>query len=200
MNKIFFRILSISIFFMFTLISCTSNNLELSNDEYDTEEGYPFEIQDGDPSIGYPLVNQLEDPSIGYPEPVITKINPEEIKLFPTPPDPDPGLASLSAVLYTPYLSQIIPDTSFYLMPAIGENNEVPPIISGPDVNQGDVHGFTNDQGFLVLNNISPDLYYLVVWSPYTWTLAENKDGIPLLIEIISDSKNDLRSIDVPWP
>lgn len=200
MKKSFFRNLLFSIFLVFSLISCTSNNLELSNDDYDLEDGYPVQTQEGDPTFGYPIDNQVEDPSIGYPEPVIAKINTEDIKLFPKPPDPDPGLASLSAVLYTPYLSQIIPDTAFYLMPAIGENNEVPPIISGPDESQGDVHGFTNDQGFLVLNNILPDLYYLVVWSPYTWTLAENEDGNPLLIEITSDSKNDLRIIEVPWP
>lgn len=200
MKKYFIRNLLISIFFVFTLISCSSNNLDSSNDENDFEDSYPIQIQENDPTIGYPVDYQVEDPSIGYPEPEILKINTEDIKIFPKPPDPDPGLASLSAVLYTPYLSQIIPYTAFYLMPAIGELNEVPPIISGPDESQGDIHGFTNDQGFLVLNNIIPDSYYLVVWSPYTWTLAENKDGIPLLIEITSDSKNDLRIIEVPWP
>jgi len=151
---------------------------------------------------GYPINNSFIEKENGYPEPLssLQTIKPDDINSFPTAPDPSPGLGSLSAILYTPIQSRVIKNTAFYLMPAIGENNTVPPIISGPDEKQGDVHGFTTNEGFLIMNNINPGQYYLVVWSPYNWTLAENEEGIPLLIEIISGSKNNMEIINVPWP
>jgi len=151
--------------------------------------------------FGYPIITGENDPSIGYPVQEITqsKINPLEIKNFPQVPDPEPGLGSMSGILYSPVLSQIIPNNAFYLMPAIGENNSVPPIIAGPDPEQGDIHGFSDEKGWIILNNIKPDLYFLVVWSPYDWLLAEDEDQKPLLIEIFEDSKNPLNIISIPW-
>ena len=151
--------------------------------------------------FGYPIFTGENDPSIGYPAQEITqsKTNPLEIKNFPQVPDPEPGLGSMSGILYSPVLSQIIPNNAFYLMPAIGENNSVPPIIAGPDPEQGDIHGFSDEKGWIILNNIKPDLYFLVVWSPYDWLLAEDEDQKPLLIEIFEDSKNPLNIISIPW-
>jgi len=185
------KILRFSIFYLFVLLfltACKSSETTKITETL-TDEGYPNN-------------NPYIEENNGYPDPVSTlqTINPNDIVSFPTTPDPNPGLGSLSAVLYTPIQSQVIKDTAFYLMPAIGENNIVPPIISGPDEKQGDVHGFTSNDGFLIINNINPDQYYLVVWSPYDWTLAENEEGKPLLIEILSDTKNELKVVEVPWP
>ncbi len=151
---------------------------------------------------GYPINGLYVEENNGYPEPESTLLilNPDDIVSFPPAPDPNPGLGSLSAVLYTPVQFQVIKDTAFYLMPAIGDNNAVPPIIAGPDKKQGDIHGFTTNEGFLILNNIVPDQYYLVVWSPYEWTLAENEEGNPLLINIEENSKHELKVIKVQWP
>ena len=88
----------------------------------------------------------------------------------------------------------------FTLMPAIGENDSVPPIMAGPNRNQGDISGFSDHDGFVILNNIEPGKYYLVVWSPYSWLIAEsnldNED--PLLIELTKGNATNQGIIYLP--
>jgi hypothetical protein len=49
---------------------------------------------------GYPVNHPYVEENNGYPEPELTMqiLNPEDIGTFPTAPDPNPGLGSLSAV------------------------------------------------------------------------------------------------------
>jgi len=179
------------IYFLFPLILLSSCNHDDSTKTPDTN------ISDI-----YPIIQPQITEDQGYPEPNFNSeiIELKDITSFPDVPEPNSGLGSLSAVLYSPINSQLIQNTAYYLMPAIGDNNRVPPIISGPDEKQGDIHGFTTNDGFLVINNIEPDFYYLVVWSPYDWILAEKDEGTPLLLEIKPNSKNEIKIIFVPWP
>lgn len=168
--------------------SCNSNQITNTSEEFNVG--------------GYPILNSYIEVEPGYPgqESETSSIGPIDSQFIPPAPEPSNGLGSLSALLYSPIQVQVIANTAYYLMPAIGTENSVPPIITGPNEKQGDIHDFTNENGFLSVNNIPPGNYYLVIWSPYSWILAEDNKGNPLLIEIDANSKNELEVINAPWP
>lgn len=119
-------------------------------------------------------------------------------------PAPAEGMASLSGVLYSPKVNRIIPGTNFYLTPAIEENGQsyIPTMFVGPKEDSGDVAGFTNEKGQLMLDNIPPGNYYLAVWSVYDWLLAfgDAADELPLLITLEEGDQRDLGLLYVDWP
>jgi hypothetical protein len=118
-------------------------------------------------------------------------------------PEPEAGKASISGTLYSPTQKMVIPGTQFYLTPGWGEDRrEVPPIFVGPQVDKGDINLSSDSQGNFSVNNIPPDNYYLVVWAPLTWDVAQisETDTQPLLLEIKSDQKYPYGIVYVSWP
>lgn len=119
-------------------------------------------------------------------------------------PAPTAGNASLSAVLYSPGVNRVIPGTNFYLTPAIEQDGQllIPTLYSGPNPESGDVAGFTNDYGQLLLDNVPPGNYYLAVWTVYNWPLAfDSADAqLPLLIQVTAGETKNLGLLYVEWP
>jgi len=120
-------------------------------------------------------------------------------------PAPQEGMASLSGVLYAPAVTRIIPGTQFYLTPAIEDNGQllIPTLFAGPREENGDVAGFSNEKGQLLLDNVPPGNYYLVVWAIYNWPLAfaSATDELPMLITVKAGEQRDLGLLYVPeWP
>jgi len=119
-------------------------------------------------------------------------------------PAPTAGNASLSAVLYSPGVNRVIPGTNFYLTPAIEQDGQllIPTLYSGPNPESGDVAGFTNDYGQLLLDNVPPGNYYLAVWTVYNWPLAFGAPDaqLPLLIQVAAGETKNLGLLYVEWP
>ena len=118
-------------------------------------------------------------------------------------PQPEPGKASISGTLYSPTQKMVIPDTQFYLTLGWGEDQrEVPPVFIGPQVDKGDINLISDSQGNYSANNIPPGNYYLVVWAPMTWDIAQisESDTQPYLLEIRSDQKYPLGIVYISWP
>jgi len=91
----------------------------------------------------------------------------------------------------------------FYLTQAVGNSNsEIPTWLIGPEVEKGDIRGWTDTQGQFALNNIPPGKYYLIVWAPYDWIPAvkSDNDPSPLLIELSASQRQILGIVYVPWP
>jgi len=117
------------------------------------------------------------------------------------PPEPGPGKAAISGVLYTFTGKGPIPGTLFYLTPA-GDQSTPPPALMGIREENKDVSGQSDNQGRIVLNNIPPGRYYLAVWAPYNWILAveSDADSTPRLIVLEPNQRVNLGVIYLSWP
>ncbi len=142
-----------------------------------------------------------------YPAPGQPKVSTYAIGELPVAPsgapDPEPGKASISGILFSYTIRQTIPETAFYLTPAVGaDHRDMPPILIGPRTEKGDVSGRSIDDGQIVMNSIPPGNYYLVVWAPYNWVVAQvsDMDISPLLLELAADQTFQLGVIFLSWP
>jgi hypothetical protein len=181
------------------LISCSRNIYSITN--AGTKEIPSAENN----NTTYPVLPSSGS-TISYPSPN-KGITPLTVGDLPPTPDntiiPVSGKASLSGVLFSYTLSQVVPDTRFYLTPAVGKDkNEVPSILLGPNPNDGDYSGFSDQKGDIEINNIEPGNYYLIIWSPITWAIAEMSDQNqkPLLIILEPNQRRKLGVIYVSWP
>jgi hypothetical protein len=97
----------------------------------------------------------------------------------------------------------MIPKTQFYLAKVVeGAGTGPPPIITGPNPERGDITGFTDECGFLTLVNVQPGKYFLIVWAPYNWSIAQvsEDDPTPLLLELSPNERKSLPRIYLSWP
>lgn len=117
-------------------------------------------------------------------------------------PQPEPGLAAISGTLYSFTISQLIPETLFYLTPADTFEEETPPFLIGPQPEKGDITGTSDINGQFQLNNIPAGNYMLVVWAPYNWSIAQNSefDTSPRTITLTENQQLSLGLIVLSWP
>ena len=182
-NRAFYGIL---ILVMIALSSCTEQKIaEPSLNVQDS--GYM-------PPMSSAQVNIPEEESR-----IIKELHKNPLK----PPESLKGNASISGVLFSYTTGITIGGTAFYLSPATGSEEEnVPKTFVGPLKENGDIEGRTEDNGNVFLSDIPPGNYYLVVWAPYNWNIAETaeKNLTPLLIKLEQDEKLELGVIYVSWP
>lgn len=118
--------------------------------------------------------------------------------------EPTEGFGTLSGLLYSFGTDKVVPGTQVYLTLADEvEGKPVPPsVYFGPQPEQGDIYGFSNDAGQVHLEKIPPGNYYLAVWTVYDWLLAfpEAEESIPLLITIEEGDQLELGMLYVNWP
>lgn len=124
-----------------------------------------------------------------------------------TPPDtapvPETGKASVSGMLYTYTGKGPIPGTIFYLTPAVGDSGtELPIAFYGPHAENGDFGGTTDANGCFEINGITPGNYYIAIWAPYNWLIAEESEAnpVPRLITLSADESLPLGYLYVAWP
>jgi len=155
------------------------------------QSGYPAPTSAGD-GLSYPAPGQGDEAPANTPE------IPADV------PDPKPGMASISGVIYSSTVDRIVPATMFYLTRAVGENQRsLPPAFFGPLEEQGDIVGRTDDKGQFALDNVPPGNYFLVVEAPpYSWALGlvSEQDTTPRLIELQANQKHALEVVYVSWP
>jgi len=118
-------------------------------------------------------------------------------------PTPHAGKVSLTGVLYSLSGHAPIPETIFYLTPALGEAKQDPPsVFVGPREEQGDIQGMSDTQGGVFLDNVPPGNYYLAVWAPYNWILAVESatNPTPRLIVLQPNQRENLETVYLAWP
>jgi hypothetical protein len=119
-------------------------------------------------------------------------------------PLPSQNKAALSGRFYSYTSEQEIPQTLFYLTPAVGPDKmQMPALLTGPEVSAGDIQGQTDQLGQFTLNDIPPGNYYLIVWAPpYSWSEAQMGpvDPSPRLISLSPNQSLPLGIVYVSWP
>ena len=155
------------------------------------DNGYPPPINQTDIDDSYPITTE---PNI--------QVALDDISDFPEAGLPSPGQTSFSGILYSYSLNQLVPNTPFYLSPAVGEENSFPPIMAGPNPEQGDINGFTDDKAAIILNDIEPGNYYLIVWAPNNWGFAviDTENEKPLMFELTEGTAHNFGVILIQWP
>jgi hypothetical protein len=78
----------------------------------------------------------------------------------------------------------------------------MPTLLIGPEEQNGDIHGTTDLLGQINLDDVPPGNYYLIVWAPYNWSIAENtpSEQRPRLIELNQGDREALGVLYVSWP
>jgi hypothetical protein len=108
-----------------------------------------------------------------------------------TAPQPEPGTASVSGVLFSSTVSRVLTELLVYLTPGWGDDKRtVPGIVMGPRAEAGDIFGRTDGQGQFALNNIPPGNYYLVAHSGAS-TEFGSKDFLPSQPQLIELKAGD---------
>lgn len=155
------------------------------------DSGYPPPISQTNIDDSYPITTESN-----------IQVPLDEIADLPEAKDPSAGKTSFSGVLYSYSMNQLIPNTPFYLSPAIGEENTFPPIIAGPNPEQGDINDFTDNNAAIILNDIEPGNYYLIVWAPNNWGFAviDTENEQPLMLELTEGTAHNFDVILVQWP
>lgn len=152
--------------------------------------GYPAPLQE---ATGYPSGKVF---ATMLPEGVL----PEAPK---NAPETTSDTASISGVLYSYTNRQVIPQTEYFLLPAVGpEKRDVPPVIVSPESKRGDIIATSGDVGEINLNGVPPGNYYLVIWAPMNWSVVQNsdKDIAPRLIELKAGDRVPLGVLYASWP
>jgi hypothetical protein len=139
-----------------------------------------------------------EQTSITQPSPSTLSINASaEVPLS------EPGKASISGTLYSYTIERILPETVFYLTPAVGEDKRsMPAILVGPIEEKGDIRGVTDINGQFALNDIPPGNYFLITWAPYNWAPAviSETEQRARLIELEAGQREALGILYLSWP
>ena len=117
----------------------------------------------------------------------------------PDAPASSANMASISGVLYSTGMADVIRKTAFYLIPA--RDGGFPPILN-PSAQAENILGISDENGQFAVKDIPPGKYYLVVWAPYDWVPAQisGQDPTSLLLQLQPDQRLPLGVVAVPWP
>jgi hypothetical protein len=97
----------------------------------------------------------------------------------------------------------VLPGTQAYLTPGWDDDQRsLPAAFVGPQPEKGDILFFSDNVGNFSIKNIPPGNYYLVVWAPLNWVVAQisETEAIPLLLEIKPDQRVNLGIVYLAWP
>jgi hypothetical protein len=117
--------------------------------------------------------------------------------------EPEEGMASISGLLYSFAERQVLSGMEYFLLQSQAQSgSEKLPSIVSPDPTRGDIIGKSDNNGNINLNNIPPGKYYLVVWSPMNWSLAQvsEEDTTPLVLDLKDGSRIPLGIIYISLP
>lgn len=170
-----------------------------------TGTGYPATGQDASNNYGYPVPEQTAPTDVDYPAP--SSLPTLGVGELPKPPAetliPEQGKAALTGVLYSYTINAVIPGTQIYLTPAIGDNSDqVPLALVGPQDSRGDIVAATDENGYILMNNLTPGNYFMIVWAPLNYSIVETAEMMqkPLLIELKADETLELGVTYLSWP
>ncbi len=171
------------------LSACTPNTTP-SATGIDIRTAYP----------GLPQAGTIPTPGYAVPYYLTAKLS--DLQPPTDAPQPEPGMGSISALLYVPREELILAQSMFYLCRAEGENNDQMPSIQvvGGIESRGDIVGWTDERGVLTVNNIPPGNYFLLSSPPnnVTEAVVSIEDNTPLLITIVADQALPLGIVIIP--
>lgn len=165
------------------------------------ETEYPALSQPSQEELAYPMPQQQEVDE-GYPVEGFPSVDANSLRPGDAP-EPQPGHASISGILYSTSLERTIPGTMFYLTEGLGEDKtEMPPAFVGPIEGSRDFVAYTDSGGQFSIDNIPPGNYFLVVQAPMNWAVAQisRAEFKPLLLELEAGEKLSLGVVYVSWP
>lgn len=198
----------ICLFFLVFLISACNNSAtsgipkQPSTQPYLVNTLYPGLMQ-VNPMEGYPVPDEsyLRTPTIDFNSLFFPQGQ------LPSAPsiaqEPVSGMSSISGTIFSFTTRIVLPDTMFYLTPAIGPNDtDLPTVLFGPQEDSGDIVGRTDNKGQFFLNNVPTGNYFLIVEAPMNWAvgLEEDKDSEPRIISVKEGNKYPLGVFFVSWP
>lgn len=159
----------------------------------DTNSAYPIgNAEQTNPSSAYPSGSGYRSPALPADENIVPPAD---------APQPEPGKASVSGVIYSNSSSTALPGFQFYFTPAQGENNdEVPPVLTGAFSEKGDILVNTGSKGEFQVNNIPPGNYYIILLAPGDYLVAVNSktDEKPRMVTLNADEAKPLGLIVFP--
>jgi hypothetical protein len=182
------KILIITMCVISLLCGCSKGEIESTNT---IPEGTGYPAPGGE---GYPApLGRLEHKATVYPEGIFP----------PTPffaPNVEKSAGAIFGVLFSINYRMTIPDTELFLR--IVNDNDPLAFITGPDKSRGDIVGISDNQANFVIGNIPPERYWIIVWSPYGWDLANtsNTDTTPMIVTVQGNSTRNLGVVFVVWP
>jgi hypothetical protein len=145
-----------------------------------------------------------------YPGPTSSAISAKVVErtlVSPKPPEgappPQPGMASISGLLFSVVSFTLIPETLFYITPALGnQRDQMPPLLAGPTASRGDLAGRSGEDGSFQLDKIPPGNYFLIVSSPASWCEAVRSDVdlSPRILSLSSGQALALGVVAIIWP
>lgn len=133
-------------------------------------------------------------------------VSPLQSPLIPTAtvPAPDKDKGTVTAVLYNQYLSQPYADRYIYL----GHVSEMQSASGGTPIPfveldiQADPFGHTDENGRLIISNVAPGKYALILLAPNLTQapIVDPATGSNISVEIQPDKISDLGTVTVSFP
>lgn len=159
----------------------------------DTNSAYPIDnAEQTNPSSAYPSGSGDRSPALPADADIIPPGN---------APQPEPGKASVSGVIYSNSSSTALSGFQFYFTLAQGENgDEVPPVLAGAFSEKGDILVNAGSRGEFQINNIPPGNYYIILIAPGDYLVAINSktDEKPRMVTLNADEAQPLGLIIFP--
>jgi len=174
------------LFVLLIVSSCNSTSTEALDWQID---------QDHDDIItAYPPLIDYNDP---YP--INEKEHLNNIK-SPTPEVSDGGLTTVHGQIFLENdLKLALSNTLLYLTPGKGEDQSLPRILIGPEIDKGDYAILSDNNAYFSFKNVKPGTYYLVVSSTNSFSIVE-ADNQPLKIVVSSEKVINLKKLFVDLP
>ena len=115
---------------------------------------------------------------------------------------PEAGKGAVSAMLYSPNISRVLPGTQYYLMLATEVEGLLYPrlVDTGPQPEKGDIVGMTDVNGIIKLTNVPPGKYFMSVMDVYQWPLVytDEAETKAVIVEVKEGKTVDLGLLYVP--
>ena len=145
-------------------------------------------------------------PSTAVPTLSQASVSPLQSPLVPTKvvPTPENGRGTVSAIIYNEFLNQPYADRYIYL----GRISEMQSAVGGAPIPfieldvQADPFGHTDENGHLIISDVAPGKYGLVLWAPNLQQVAlvDPKTNFNIFVEIKPGEISDLGTIQVSFP
>jgi hypothetical protein len=117
---------------------------------------------------------------------------------------PQPGLASMSFLLFSTSVDSVIPGNLAYLTKAVDVDGKLypPNVFVGPNAAAGDVATYTDEYGRVNVDNLAPGNYVIAVWTVYDYIIIDDpeKPGYPQIFEVKAGDQLDLGLLEIGWP
>ncbi len=120
---------------------------------------------------------------------------------MPDAPSAPAGRGSMAGILISSRLNRTLGDTQYYLVEAVGPNNDrLPPLVIGPQ--EGDVHGVTDSDGSFTIAEVPAGSYFIFVSAALDWVFVGQSDAptTPRVFEVREGEAQSLGVILASWP